>query len=125
MTDVGDAVPWASLKWGLTVRDERGDVDLSMGQALSVFAAVELDRVQSLGEVRRALTKAHDSGSFWAALMDGARGLKPADAPGDMTLRQCFARLGVVGAEWHFAGGKRQAEEGLRQVLKALKDEAA
>ena len=119
-TDLGDDVPWASLKWSVTLRDADGDVDLSMGQALQVFAAVELDRVVGLDDVRRAIGRP----GLWPALMDGARGLRPQDAPGDMTIREVLSRLGMTGVAWHFSRGKRQSDASLRETLAQLRGAA-
>ena len=114
---VGDRVPWSSLKWTVTLHDARGPVSLSMGQTLMVFAAVELDRVWSLDDVRRAQARAKSSGEFWAVLVQGARGLRPDEAGGDMTIAECFERLKVVSAQWSFGRGREQSRRELAEAL--------
>lgn len=94
---MGDDVPWRALTWSVTLTDARGSVDLTMGQALQVFAAVELDRVWSLDDIRRAVS----APAFWPALVNGAGGLRPDDARGDMRLPAIFERLRLVAVEWH------------------------
>lgn len=112
-TDFGDDVPWSTLKWRLTLRDARGEVTLGMGQALQVFAAVELDRVWSLDDVRRAL----GAPSFWRALCDGANGLRPQDADGEMHLTEIYRRLSLVGAHYAFERSKSQQVASLAEAL--------
>jgi len=114
-------VPWHCLKWSVTLRDQDGDVDLTMGQALQVFAAVELGRVLNLGDVRRALA---GGGALWPHLMAGARGLRPGDAAGDMHVRDIAKVLGVTGGEWHFSRGQAGAEASLREALAQLQGAA-
>lgn len=120
-TDFGDDVPWSSLKWGLTLRDARGEVTLGMGQALQVFAAVELDRVWSLDSVRRAL----GAKSFWRSLCDGADGLTPHDAPGEMHLTEVYRRLSLVGARYVFEQTQSQQAASLKEALGKLTAEEA
>jgi hypothetical protein len=120
---IGDDVPWCSLRWSLTLTDAKGRVELRMGEALQVFAAVELDRVHSLDDVRRARGRAASIG-FWAALMDGARGLKPDDAAGEMTVRDILARLGVVAVEWSHDRTAADVARGVATALEKLKGAA-
>lgn len=116
---IGDDVPWCALEWTLELADDKGPVSLSMGQALRVFAAVELGRTTSLDDVRRALG-ARDP---WAALMAGANGLRMGDAPREMTIREVFRRLGVTGAWWDFGQTKAQREASAKAAVERLRAE--
>lgn len=122
MTDaIGDDVPWCALKWSLTIYDAAGPVDLTMAQTLAVFAAVELDRVWSLDDVRKAM----QGRELWAGLMAGANGLRPADAPGGMTMRAIFARLGAVRVEWHVHQTRAAQQASATAAVERLRSEAA
>ncbi len=116
-------MPWSCLKWRQTLRDGRGDVDLSMGQALRVYAATELGRVTSLDDVRRAIRYA-DQDEYWRSLMAGARGLRQRDAAGDMTLREIFRTLRVTGVAWHFSRGASAARADALATLASIKGAA-
>lgn len=118
---IGDDVPWCALKWSLTVYDPAGPVDLTMAQTLSVFAAVELDRVWSLDDVRKAL----QAREFWPGLMAGAGGLRPGDAPGEMTMRAIFERLGAVRVEWHVHQTRAAQQASATAAVERLRSEAA
>lgn len=116
---IGDDVPWGALEWTLELVDDAGSVSLTMGQALRVFAAVELGRVASLADVRRAL----GARDLWAALVAGATGLRVGDAPREMTIREVFGRLGVTGARWNFGQTKAQREASAKAAVERLRAE--
>ena len=121
---MGDLVPWRDMiaapeGWSSVLDDGRGElVELTRRQTLAVFAAVELDRVHSLDDVRVALR----GKGFWRRLMAGAVGLRVEDAPGDMLVRDVLARLGVTRVEWVMPGDEDVAREEAREMIARLRE---
>jgi len=102
----GDAMPWGALRWRVDLTADGCDVSLSRLEFEMVCAAVEYDRCHGLALVADAQRRARSArGSydraFWDGLMDGAVGLRFANAAGEMHLREIFARLDCR-AQWRY-----------------------
>lgn len=78
--------------WCATIRVDGREHTLSATEWLMLCAAAELDRVWP-ADLRRLLRRRRDSAISWASMMDGALGLTPKDAAGDMPIREVFARV--------------------------------
>lgn len=101
MTPTELRVSWRTLAGqGLTpcrvaVRDSLGvEHVLSSGELLDLCAAVELDRVFPKDAAALLARRKYSRKAWtWADLMDGARGLTPSDAPGELSIGECMRRV--------------------------------
>lgn len=115
--------PWTmTLRSGLT-----GEVTLTGGEVRDLCLAIELDRVTS-ADVVALLTERRITGRplEWCSelrrgrsdLMDGARGLRREDAPGELTVTAALARVGVEVLRWDMAAASP------REALAKVREDA-
>jgi hypothetical protein len=109
----------------LTVRSAlTGEVTLTGSEVRNLCLAIELDRVQR-GDAVALLTRRRMSRKplTWRKLMDGARGLTQADAPGVLTVAAALARVGVEVVRFELAA--QSPREALARVRESGKRGAA
>jgi hypothetical protein len=95
--------PLRVLDFNVEIETRRGTIELTRRELFDVAAAIELDRVLDADLDRLFERKASRLAWTWAALVDGANGLQPDDAPGTITVRAVFERLEVSVATWRAA----------------------
>lgn len=112
------ALPWRTYAlagyapWRLVVRRGEREIPLAASEVLALCAVVELERMSG-ADVDDLLYERRRRRKPWtfAALTAGARGLRPEDAPGEMSLAEV---LRLAGLEFVRSEVRVRAEHGPR-----------